>query len=56
MVSKDIQLVEMTLRTGDAEAYGQLVRQYQERVYMLALQMTPVIYADADELSCSRPS
>jgi RNA polymerase sigma-70 factor (ECF subfamily) len=37
-------------REGDREAYGQLVKQYQRRVYITALQLTRN-HADADDLT-----
>jgi RNA polymerase sigma-70 factor, ECF subfamily len=48
-MSSELQLLERA-RGGDAEAFGELVRGCQERIYMLALQMTRN-HADADELS-----
>lgn len=37
-------------REGDLDAFGQLVENYKEKVYMIALQMTRH-HADADEVS-----
>src|SRR4051812_47051971 len=45
----DVALVAAA-REGDNDAFAQLVRRHQEKVYMLALQLTHN-HSDADELS-----